>query len=248
MTTTCKNCGTHVYKKFCTNCGQNASIGRLKISHVLGEFWHNFTHTDKGYLSFVNSMIKNPGLVIREYFAGKRKKYFNPFTFYLVTTAILIFITSQVYQYEDALYDYRNEYGQLINQHHNLLILCCLPLSAIILKLLFFKRDYNYAEWFTVLIFAIGIINFIQIFIQLLYFPFIAYHASTQSYAMTGSYIILFYILIRFLKPKRWYYWLEIFVVVFILFIIIELIAPLILLGIYGVPVSKLIDMLKSNF
>ncbi len=249
MDITCKNCGAHFRGNFCSQCGQKATAGRLKVSHVMDEFWHNLTHTDKGYFSLLADMLKKPGVVIREYIDdAKRKKYFNPYTFYLVTTALLIFITSKVFKLEDELYDYRNEYGQYINLHRNLIVLCSMPVMAGLLKLIFIKKKYNYAEWVTFLVFAFGTINFVQIIIQLLYFPLIKYHSELKAYTDIAGYLVLFYILLRFIQPHKWWQVLQCILATLLMYFFTELIAQLIALAIYGVPVRKLITMFKSSF
>ncbi|MEO5944280.1 MAG: DUF3667 domain-containing protein [Ferruginibacter sp.] len=193
-------------------------------------------------------MIRHPGVVIREYIEGQRKKYFNPYTFYIVTTAILIFITSQVFKYEDKLFDFRNEYGQFLNLHRNIINICCLPVVALLLQLFFYKKKYNYAEWITFLVFAFGFINFFEIFIQLLYFPFISYHSWLANYTDMAGYIIFLLVLIRFTEAKKWWQILECFLVVLIIYFFVELVAQLIALGIWGVPIEKLIRMFKNSF
>ncbi len=203
MNIICKNCSTHFKGNFCPNCSQKSSLDRLKISTVLGEFWHNLTHTDHSIFNFIKQMFFNPGLVIREFIGGKRKKYFSPYTFFLVVTGFLIFVSSQLFKYEDSLYKVRNEFGQYITKHYNLIIICCLPIIALIIKIIFSKKKYNYAEWITFLIFAFGLINFIQIFIHLLYFPFIKYHFGFSGVTQLFGYVLFGYILFSFIKPKK---------------------------------------------
>lgn len=248
MTITCKNCGTHFKGKFCPDCSQKATAGRLKVSHVMDELWHNFTHTDKGYLSLLKAMVKQPGIVIRDYIEAKRKRYFNPYTFYLVTTALLIFVTSLVFKYEDKLYNYRNEFGQYLNAHRNYIILCCMPFMAIILQLTFFKKKYNYAEWVTFVVFAFGLINFASIIIQLFYFPLIKYHSIANPYSEIVSYGLFLYVLLRFIQPKKWWEVLQCLLVTIIILYFVESLAQLVTLWIWGVPVEKLIQMFKNQF
>ena len=248
MTIVCKNCATHFHGNFCSNCGQKSTAGRLKVSHVLEEFWHNFTHTDKGYLSLLRNMIQSPGIVIREYIEAKRKKHFNPYTFYLVTTALLIFVTGLVYKLEDKLYNYRNEYGQYINTRYNIIVLCCLPALAFLLGLIFHKKKYNYAEWVTFLVFTYGFINFFQVVIQLLYFPLIRYHASLRGYTELMGYFILLYVLVKFICPGSWGQWLQCIFATFIIYFVVEMLAAMVALGLWGVPLDKLLYMLKHPF
>ena len=248
MTIVCKNCGTHFRGNFCSNCGQKAAADRLRVGNVVNEFWHNVTHTDRGYLSLLGEMFQKPGKVIREYIDVKRKKYFNPYTFYLVTTALLIYIESKVFRYEDKLYNYRNEFGQYINLHYNFIVLFSMPVSALLLRLIFIKRKYNYAEWITFLVFAYGAINFVQIIFQLLYFPLIKYHAEFKSYTDSACYLVLLYILLRFIQPKKWWQLLQCILATVFIYFFTELIAELVALWIYGVPVDRLIQMFKNVF
>lgn len=203
MNIVCKNCATHYKGNFCPHCSQKSSLGRLNVSNVLGEFWHNLTHTDHSVFGLIKQMFLNPGLVIREFIEGKRKKYFNPYTFFLVVTGLLIFVSSQLFQYEDSLYQVRNEFGQYVSKHYNLIIICCIPFIAFVFKLLFVKYKYNYAEWITFFIFSFGFINFLQIFIHLLFFAFIKYHFQLNGYAQLLGYFIFAYILFSFLRPKK---------------------------------------------
>ncbi|MEP6712348.1 MAG: DUF3667 domain-containing protein [Ferruginibacter sp.] len=248
MSIICKNCGVHFKGHYCPNCSQKANAGRLKISNVADEFWHNLTHTDKGYMSLLINMIKRPGFVIREYIDVKRKKYFNPYTFYLVTTALLIFVTGLVFKYEDKLYDYRNEYGQYLNAHYNIITLCCMPVLALILMGIFYKRKLNYAEWITFLVFSFGLINFFQIFVQLSYFPLIKFHARASPYTSIIGYVFLFIILIRFIEIKKWWQVLQCIVATILIYYFVELIGQLVALWLWGVPLEKLIQMFKNSF
>ncbi len=70
--------------------GQKSNVFIITFKDILHEGWHNLTHTDKGYFQLFWEMIVRPGLTIKNYLGGKRKKYFSPFTFYLVTTSLLI--------------------------------------------------------------------------------------------------------------------------------------------------------------
>lgn len=240
MNITCKNCGVHFKGNYCYNCSQKASTGRLKVSNVLHELWHNFTHTDRSALSLMTALFKRPGAVIQDYIEGRRKKYFNPYTFFLVSGAILIFLTGQVFKYEDKLYDYRNEYGQAVNQYYTIILLCSMPLIALILKMVFANKKYNYAEWVSFLIFSYCIVNIVQVGIQLLYFPLIKYHSSILGYTDLSSYIILLITLISFVRPRKVLPWLQCIASILLIFILVEAAKAIYLLW-YGVPFKILI-------
>jgi hypothetical protein len=92
---TCKNCSNTYEGNFCPNCGQSTHTHRITLGHFFHEFFHAFTHADKGIILLAKELIIRPGHVAREYLDGKRKKYFNPLSFLILTTAIYAFATYQ---------------------------------------------------------------------------------------------------------------------------------------------------------
>lgn len=248
MNITCKNCGVHFKGNYCYNCSQKTSTGRLKVSNVLHELWHNFTHTDHSALGLVAALYKSPGRVIQDYIDGKRKKYFNPYTFFIVSGAILIFLSGKVFKYEDALYDYRNEFGQAANQYYTIILLCCMPLMALILKGMFAGKKYNYAEWISFLIFSFCMVNVLQIVFQLLYFPLIKWHSSLLTFTEATSYFLILWALVSFIKPRSAWAWIKCILAIFFLFICVELLGKGTYLWWFGVPLEMLIDNAKRMF
>jgi hypothetical protein len=91
----CKNCGYQVDGKYCSNCSQKASTHRLTVKHILHEGFHAVTHTDTGILYLIKELTYRPGFVAREYLEGKRKKYYNPFTFLMILIAIQALVAKQ---------------------------------------------------------------------------------------------------------------------------------------------------------
>ncbi len=91
----CKNCDATLDGKFCSSCGQRADIHRITVSHLAHEFTHALTHADKGILLLVKELVRRPGYVAKEYLDGKRKKYFNPISFIVATTALSALIAYQ---------------------------------------------------------------------------------------------------------------------------------------------------------
>lgn len=216
----CKNCEFRFHGKYCPNCSQKAGTGRLKVSNVSHELWHSFTHTDKGFLALAKDMVVHPGMVIREYLQGKRKKYFNPYTFYLLVTALNIFIVRLVYQYEDKKLGIRNEFGQWIGEHSNIIVLCAMPFMALWLILIYVNKRINYAESVTLLFFAIGIANLFRCLLNLLYFPLISYHHDTRLWVDVIAYVFIFYVLVSWDGRRKLYNILQAFVAAGVLFFI----------------------------
>ena len=89
----CKNCDAALSGNFCANCGQKADIHRVTFKHFLHEFFHAFTHADKGILLLIKELVTRPGYVAREYLDGKRKKYFNPLSFLVIISSLYAYVS-----------------------------------------------------------------------------------------------------------------------------------------------------------
>jgi hypothetical protein len=171
--TTCKNCSNTFEGKFCPECGQKETH-RLTVPHLGHEIFHAVTHTDKGIFFLIREMFLRPGITVREYVDGKRKRYFNPFTFLLLMMALQVFVIRKTDYYrvfndtiaeatvsliqstgktrEQALQATKtvNEENQStmekVVDNNKLLTFLFLPLLALLSWLFFRKSRFNYAE------------------------------------------------------------------------------------------------------
>lgn len=92
---------THAGQHYCSRCGQKTSVNRLSFHDIIHDVIHYITHADKSILSLLKQMFKKPGVVAREYIAGKRQKYFRPLNFFLIVAAVVVFMTSSFYKSDD---------------------------------------------------------------------------------------------------------------------------------------------------
>ena len=90
----CSNCNAlaRTDDKYCSKCGQEIHVHRFTLGHIFHEFFHAFTHADKGIFYLLKELLVKPGTVAREYIGGKRKKYFNPFTFFLILAGLFVYL------------------------------------------------------------------------------------------------------------------------------------------------------------
>jgi hypothetical protein len=159
----CKNCEATLDGKFCTHCGQKGDTHRITIGHLLHEFTHALTHADKGFLLLIKDLLRKPGVVAREYLEGKRKKYFNPFSFLVIMTAASAFISYQTgylseagrgnanaSEYYSEARDISVKYGKLIG------LILIVPLYSLLSWLFFWKPKYNLAEHVVLQSYGIG--------------------------------------------------------------------------------------------
>jgi hypothetical protein len=156
QSTNCKNCGADLTGNFCSNCGQTANVHRVTFKHFLHEFFHAFTHTDKGILLLMKELVIRPGYVVREYLDGKRKKYFNPLTFLIILSSLYAYF-GKMSGYYEALSNGNRYTGRgagtyteamgIMNEQGKIVSLFLMPvLISLFTRLFFYKSKNNLAE------------------------------------------------------------------------------------------------------
>lgn len=89
----CPNCGAAFDSKYCPECGQKRiEKHEFAVRHFFGHLLHEITHLDSNkILRTFGHLIVKPGLLTREYLAGRKGKYINPIRVYLTVSAIYFF-------------------------------------------------------------------------------------------------------------------------------------------------------------
>jgi hypothetical protein len=165
----CANCNSTVETNFCPTCGQKHAVHRITVGHVLHEGLHSITHADKGFLLLVKELVARPGIVAKEYIEGRRKRYFNPLSFLVISSALLAYFGSAT-GYMDKLTGggsnqaggrpisdvWREVFQIAANSGKWLTLLFIAPLFALLSWLFFIKKKYNYAENFVLHSFIFG--------------------------------------------------------------------------------------------
>jgi hypothetical protein len=164
----CANCEHAFDSKFCPACGQKADIHRVKIKTVVHDFLHAFTHADKGFLLLVKELVTKPGIVAREFMEGRRKRYFNPLSFLVITSAVFAYIDDTT-GYMEALTggsqgtdsarvspQMREVFEIVRTSGKTLTLFLIAPLFALLSWLFFIRSKYNYAENFVLNAFLFG--------------------------------------------------------------------------------------------
>ncbi len=169
--------------KFCSQCGQSTKIKRLKIRQVRKDVLKKFLHTDAGILHLTAGLATRPGMVVREYFAGKRKAYYDPLKYLTLTVAIAVLFTN----YFDLMSSgsaNQNPVSVFVAKHINVIFFLSVPIAAGFSWLLFRKKGYNYAEHLALHAFLGG---FRTVFFLLIFTPL------TVLFREQYSFILLFY-------------------------------------------------------
>ncbi|MEO5893069.1 MAG: DUF3667 domain-containing protein [Ferruginibacter sp.] len=168
MTSQCSNCKAVFSSPYCPECGQKAGVGRLTMHNIAHELWHGFTHTDKGIFKLFADLLMRPATAYQNYFDGRRKSYFSPVVFFLLSFGLFIYLDQQVYNYEDHItklrtgHLYNNEIGRFLQEHAKYIALTLLPVEAFLTYAFFYKR-HNLAECITFWLFCVGFTNVIMI-------------------------------------------------------------------------------------
>jgi hypothetical protein len=204
----CANCEGSFDSTFCPTCGQKADIHRITVSTVFHDFIHAFTHADKGFLLLVKKLITQPGIVGREYVAGKRKKYFNPLSFLVITSAIHAYATYSSGYFNSTSSGQQGGGGrrmpelvveafQVSNGNGKTLSLILIaPLLACYSWLFFRRSKYTPAETFVLNSFIIGESNMIRV---LIFIPlFLLFPGTAQLNLAAFEFLLLIYLVVAY--------------------------------------------------
>ncbi len=188
----CLNCDSQINlgQHFCANCGQTTKVHRFTLAHFFHEGFHAFTHADKGLFYLLKELILRPGIVAREYIAGKRKKYYNPFTFFLILAAFYVFsnnfqsspadhstqIPKQILQIqnpkakENAIAQYKRvvKAQNFFRKNGNVIAMIAVPFFAFYFWLIYYRKSYNYSEH---LVANLMFVSFANLAFSLIVFP-----------------------------------------------------------------------------
>jgi hypothetical protein len=162
----CANCGNPFRDGdiYCSQCSQQVETHKLTVGHLLHELVHAVTHADKGLFVLIKELAIRPGIVAREYVEGKRKKYFNPFTFVLICLSIFVFINATFHVVDNQVKadpnilrqlptaEAKEKYLQIMQRtaimlnfftkKSNLIYLLAIPLYATLMWLFFRRRSF----------------------------------------------------------------------------------------------------------
>jgi len=198
----CKNCDAVIDSKFCPNCGQKAETHRLTLGHIIHEFFHLLTHAEKGIIFLSKALLLRPGFVAKEYVEGKRKKYTNPISFLIVTTAAGAFISykSGYYQALSRSMSDNNaarmpaavlETMEISINHGKFLgLFLIVPLYAFLSWVFFWRPKYNFAEHVVLQSYLIGMLYIVTSLVFIPHFLIFPAYAKVNNDVLHVLYAI----------------------------------------------------------
>lgn len=187
----CQNCNHKLHGSYCANCGQRHLIEGIKLKQLWEEFSSYFLGLESPLVETFRGLTVNPGKVSREFFSGKRKKYYRPIQYFILAIAFYYLVRAGLgFDPVDHALEDTNGIGREISpimmksnkwmsRNVNLVIPIWIVLLATFDRLFFRKDQFNFTERFIHYTFSVAhYIVLSTILIPLLHFKIL------PSYAM----------------------------------------------------------------
>jgi len=81
--TECPNCGSTNLERFCANCGQDNRVSVVAFGRMLHDFFGDLFNFDSRLFNSLWPLLARPGLLTKEYLAGRRARFIPPVRMYL---------------------------------------------------------------------------------------------------------------------------------------------------------------------
>lgn len=178
----CKNCQTRlkVESDFCSKCGAKVIRNRLTLKNLFNYSLETFFNYDNKFFQTILNLIKKPKDVIDGYVNGIRKKHIDPIAFFAISvtiSGIYLFIIKkyfpELYDFSDAFgNDSQKEFGKKITdittEYYSLLNFTIIPALALISRIVFFNKRYNYTEHLALFFYTMSLFSVFSTVITLL--------------------------------------------------------------------------------
>ncbi len=110
----CLNCEHPLDKSdhFCPQCSQLNSTKKLHFKELISEFFGNIFSYDSRLMLTMRVLLFRPGTISKDYIAGKRMRYANPFRFYLSVSIVFFLINgalNKINEYSNNSFEKFNE-------------------------------------------------------------------------------------------------------------------------------------------
>jgi len=97
--THCNNCQNEVTGPFCTHCGQRKGLAKITFSETFQDFMDMVFSVNAPLMRTFRMLLFSPGKLLREYLSGKRKTYYKPVSFFIITTIVYLIVRALI-QYD----------------------------------------------------------------------------------------------------------------------------------------------------
>ena len=168
----CKNCYNQFEGNFCPKCGQAFTVHRINAAYFLHDIPHSILHVDKGLPYTFKQLITHPAKALREYLEGKRVRFFRPFGYVVIMSAVCSLLINQIRLLIQNVQVKRT--GETIIQHpsffshyQSAFIFLMIPFVSICTWLVFKRNRYNFWEHALINSYLAAQLNVLLVLIQM---------------------------------------------------------------------------------
>jgi hypothetical protein len=90
----CLNCGAPVPSRFCPECGQENNDYHVSLGRLVADLFEELFQLESRLWRSLWTLFRRPGLLTREYNAGRRVSYTTPLRLYLIASVVYFFVGS----------------------------------------------------------------------------------------------------------------------------------------------------------
>jgi hypothetical protein len=127
----------------------------LTLHEIGHETLHALLHVDRSVLSLIRALALRPGRVALDYVSGRRKRYFGPFAFLIVTVALASAVIT-VTEFPAVTSETPNAVVRFLQHHFNLILFVQVPIVAAACRVLTPRGPFNYAEYLVLAAYTTG--------------------------------------------------------------------------------------------
>lgn len=206
----CLNCGSEIQDNYCSKCGQSTGTGKITFKETINHFIAIAFAFEGPLWLTIRALITNPGKLFREYIGGKRKTYYRPVTFFILTAAIYLIL--RIWINFDPLEGLESEFSndqlvfagifsskeeavrlleviRMMEGNINYQLILLIFSIAISLKL-FFRKMYSLAEYTSIGLYITGI--YILVRIVAMFFSKFA-GVEVDNFELAALFLFIFY-------------------------------------------------------
>ena len=102
----CKNCRLELNGKFCSNCGQPATLKRIDAHYIKHEIEH-VLHLEKGIFYTIKELVIRPGKSVRQFISEYRNRLVKPIIF-IIVASLIYSLVNNFYHIEEQYIQYKD--------------------------------------------------------------------------------------------------------------------------------------------
>ncbi len=148
MMTNCRNCQTPLAGEYCANCGQRNLDLERPIWSLVGDVLKETFEVDGRAWLTLRTLFRYPGKLTSDFLDGRRRTYTSPLRLYLVTSIAFFIWVAWLARIgllldpgQDPVFDAAVQ-SRFLSDDLPQLMFVLLPVFAVLMKLMYFRRLY----------------------------------------------------------------------------------------------------------